>query len=88
MGPLRSGPMCGTDELGQYKTPDMPGSIRAQRVRAPSVDERSAKVLIKQPCIDVLRVALQQKHFILRSRIQTNPCQGLFYWIAIKRYKK
>ena len=34
MGPLRSGPMCGTDELGQYKTPDMPAFPRAQRGRA------------------------------------------------------
>ena len=36
MGPLRSGPMCGTDELGQYKTPDMPGFAHAQRGRARS----------------------------------------------------
>ena len=51
------------------------------------VDERSAKVLIKQPGIGVIRVALQQKHYVLCLRIQTNPCQGLFYWIAIKRVK-
>ena len=28
MGPLGSGPRCGTDGLGQYKTPDMPDSVR------------------------------------------------------------
>ena len=30
MGLLRSGPRCGTDGLGQYKTPGMPGSISAR----------------------------------------------------------
>ena len=49
------------------------------------VDERSAKVQIKQPEIGAIRVALQQKHDVLCLCIQTNPCQGLFYWIAIKR---
>ena len=28
MGPLGSGPRCGTDGLGQYKTPDMRDSVR------------------------------------------------------------
>ena len=36
MGPLRSGPRGGTGPWGQYKTPDMLGSIRAQRGRARS----------------------------------------------------
>ena len=36
MGPLRSGPRGGTGPWGQYKTPDMGGSIRAQRGRARS----------------------------------------------------
>ena len=31
MGPLRSGPRWGTDELGPYKTPGMQESSRAQR---------------------------------------------------------
>ena len=36
MGPSRSGPRGGTGPWGQYKTPDMLGSIRAQRGRARS----------------------------------------------------
>ena len=28
MGGLGSGPRCGTGSLGQYKTPDMPESVR------------------------------------------------------------
>ena len=36
MGPLRSGPRGGTGPWGLYKTPDMGGSIRAQRGRARS----------------------------------------------------
>ena len=36
MGPLGSGPRCGTDGLDQYKTPAGWGSIRAQRGRARS----------------------------------------------------
>ena len=36
MGPLRSGPKGGTDGVGQYKTPGMPGFARAQRGRARS----------------------------------------------------
>ena len=33
-GPLRSGPRGRTDGVGQYKTPGMRDSIRAQRGRA------------------------------------------------------
>ena len=36
MGPLRSGPRGRTDGVGQYKTPGMRDSIRAQRGRARS----------------------------------------------------
>ena len=36
MGPLGSGPRCGTDRLGQYKTYGIVQSIRAQRGRARS----------------------------------------------------
>ena len=36
MGPLRSGPKGRTDGVGQYKTPGMRDSIRAQRGRARS----------------------------------------------------
>ena len=36
MGPLRSGPKGGTDGVGQYNTPGMRDSIRAQRGRARS----------------------------------------------------
>ena len=36
MGPLRSGPKGGTGPWGQYKTPNMGGSIRAQRRHARS----------------------------------------------------
>ena len=36
MGGLGSGPRCGPDGLGQYKTPDMQDSIRAQRGHAQS----------------------------------------------------
>ena len=35
-GPLRAGLRVGTDGLGQYKTPGMPGFLRAQRGRARS----------------------------------------------------
>ena len=41
MGPLGSGPRCGTDGLDQYKTPDMPGFIRAQRERARTRTKRA-----------------------------------------------
>ena len=34
MGLHRSGSRCGTDRLDQYKTPGVPGIIRAQRKRA------------------------------------------------------
>ena len=36
MRPLRSGPKGGTDGVGQYKTPGIGDSIRAQRGRARS----------------------------------------------------
>ena len=36
MGPLRSGLKGATDRVGQYKTPSMRDSIRAQRGRARS----------------------------------------------------
>ena len=39
MGPLRSGPRSGTGPWGQYKTPEMGGTIRA--------DAREARFLVE-----------------------------------------
>ena len=51
MRPLRSGPRGGTCPWGQYKTPDMRGSIRAQRAFSSSMfqfsNAFSGKGLIK-----------------------------------------
>ena len=64
MGPLRSGPRGRTDWMGQYKTPGMRDSIRAQRGRARSalfyrvqfIDQPSPIEISLEKC--VLKVGL------------------------------
>ena len=45
-GPLRAGLRVGTDGLGQYKTPGMPGFLRAQRGRARSALLWRVKIIV------------------------------------------
>ena len=68
-GPLRTGPRCGTDGLGQYKMPSQ-DSIRAQRTFLPSGNDFRTIYVLK---IDAFLVVIVSQAHVFYLNLNNLP---------------
>ena len=71
---LRAGLRVGTDGLGQYKTPGMPGFLRAQRGRARSALLWRVRLIINSNNMKE-KLLLAPNQIQVVCHILTGPCQ-------------